>query len=461
MLCASATLLPLGARAEAQSIRPLSYSRSVLSNGLVLLMNEDHTTPVVAVGVWYHVGAKNEQQGHTGLAHLCEHLMGEGSPNQPLPAKVFMLSIGGTSPHWAQTSEDVTDYYATVPSNELETMLWMESDRMAAPLTRADPAHVASVREVIRQERLESRDGNLDQLARSVTLPWVADAPYQIDPLGPMADLNAATADDAKAFCTPYYVPNNAILSLSGDLSPARTKALVEKYFGGIPRGQEPHQPTVLAADTSTLHRTVLEDPRLRNPVVQRAWPGASFANPDRPALLALASILMRDRVGRLTKALVYDRALATRVIAFNGDFELGGVFQINVYTRPNASLTMIEQVVDSVLADVRDHGVTAAEIEPFARANAIEAVTTLQSRLSRADTLANGEAFAHDPVAYAKQVNQAFALTPADVQRVARKYLGAYGMMMSIIPAGKLDVIAKPELPYTNVTPATPKVTP
>ena len=460
-LCAAMTLAPIGTTTAAQSIRPLAYSRWVLPNGLILLMNEDHSTPLVAVDVVYHVGAKNEQPGHTGLAHLCEHLMGEGSPNEPLPEHAFIQSIGGTSARWAETSEDVTDYYATVPSNQLETMLWLESDRMAAPLSRADAAHLTAAREVIRQERAQFREAFLPQLARAVTLPWVTDAPYHIDPLGPMTDLNSATAQEAKTFCAPYYVPNNAIVSLSGDFTAARAKALVAKYFGGIRRAPEPQRPIVSAAHDSTLHRTVLEDTRLRNPAFQRAWPGASFANPDRPALIALASILSRDRTGRLTKALVYDRALATRVIAFNADLEQAGIFQINVYPRPGASLTIIEQVMDSVIGDVREHGVTAEEIEPFKRSNAVEAVTTLQSRLMRADTLANGEGFAHNPVAYATQVNEVFALVPADILRAARRYLGSYGMVMSMIPAGKLGLISKPDLPFTNVTPAPLKATP
>ena len=446
---------------SAQSIRPLAYSRTVLSNGLVLLVNEDHSVPVVGMDVVYHIGAKDEQTGHTGLAHLCEHLMGQGSPNEPLQAKVFMQSLGATSSRWATTSEDVTSYFMTVPSNQLETALWLESDRMAMPLTRADQAQVDGAREVIRQERAQSRDGVVGELAKSVTLPFVTDAPYHIDPVGPMMDLNVATAKDAKAFCLPYYVPNNAILSLSGDVAAARAKVLVEKYFGTIQRGPEPRHPVISAAHGTTVVRTVLEDARLRTPGVQRAWPGASFANPDRPALIALASILSRDRTGRLTRALVYDRPLALRVVAFNADLEQAGVFQVNVTPRAGVSLTTIEQVMDSVINDVKEHGVTAAEIEPFTRANAIEAVTTLQSRLMRADTLANGEGFAHDPAAYAKQVNQAFSLTPADVVRAARNYLGSFGMMMSMIPSGKLDLISKPELPYTNVTPTVAKATP
>ena len=168
---AALAVLTLGrSGASAQSVRPLPYSRMVLPNGLVALVNEDHSAPLVAVDVWYHVGAKNEHPGQTGLAHLCEHLMGEGSPNEPLPAKIFVQSIGGNSTHWGATGEDVTHYFATVPSNQLETMLWLESDRMAMPLSRADSAHVASVRAVIAQERAQNRESPVFGTADGLTV---------------------------------------------------------------------------------------------------------------------------------------------------------------------------------------------------------------------------------------------------------------------------------------------------
>src|SRR5213075_1670892 len=119
-------------------VRPLEYARSVLPNGLVVILNEDHASPIVAVDVWYHIGAKDESRGRTGLAHLCEHLMGEGSPNLSMPQRVFVQSLGGTSSRWANTTEDITHYYYTLPSHQLEVALWMESDRMLAPLSRAD-----------------------------------------------------------------------------------------------------------------------------------------------------------------------------------------------------------------------------------------------------------------------------------------------------------------------------------
>jgi zinc protease len=377
---------------------------------------------------------------------------------------VFIQSIGGTSANWGATSEDVTHFFATVPSNQVETMMWLESDRMAAPLSRADAAHVTSVRAVIAQERVQNRETPVYGVADGLTLAWLfpAGSPYSIDPVGPLTDLNTATADEAKSFCLPYYVPNNAIVSLSGDVTAANAKKFITKYFGGIPRGATPPVVKIPAITARGETRTVLEDSRARSMKLRLVWPGAAFNDKDRVALDAFASLLMRDRTGRLSKALVYDLGLATRVLAANFNDEHAGVFQIEVFARPNASLTRIEEVVDSVIAAVPSQPATAAELQAFARSNAVLGTTTLQTRAMRADTLANGEMFAGDPVAYAKQMQRAFALTPADVELAVKKHFMQHRVVMSMVPAGKLDLISRPDRPYTNVTPGVgPKVQP
>ena len=453
---------PGAAAQSAPMVRPLEYTRTVLTNGLVVILNEDHSTPIVAVDVWYHIGAKDELPGRTGLAHLCEHLMGEGSPNLSTPQKVFVQSLGGTSSRWANTTEDITHYYYTLPRHQLERALWLESDRMAVPLSRADAAHVGPAREVIKQERAQGVEnpvfGFADELTIAALFP--GEHPYRIRPLGPVADLNVATADDAKRFCAPYYIPNNAVLSLSGDLSPDNARMLIEKYFGGIPRGPAPPRRAIAPAGL-TPARLVLEDSRARTTTLRFAWPSVEFAHADRLPLVALGSLLSRDRVGRLNKLLVYDRRLASRVVAANFDFEKGGLFQIDVTPQPGASLTVIEQLVDSTLSSFDSQPVSEQDLDAFKRSNAVVAITQLQTRAARADTLAHGELFARDPAAYAKQVNATTALTPADVQRVAKRYLSTARIVVSMVPAGKLELISKPDLPYTNVTPPVPKATP
>ncbi|MDB4878136.1 MAG: peptidase domain protein [Gemmatimonadetes bacterium] len=478
---ATFALLPLPVPVAAQvapPTRPLAYTRAVLGNGLVVLLNEDHSSPVVAVEMLYRLGSKDEPAGKTGLAHLCEHLMGEGSPNVTM-TKQLLLSVGGssTSPtaSWAATDEDRTHYFYTVPANQLETALWAESDRMAAPLTFANDEHLKSVREIVRQERAQNRDGRTFGDAERLTLDqfFVGQTRYPRDALGPMADLDRTSAADAKQFCLPYYVPNNAVLALSGDFKTADAQKLVAKYFGSIARGVVPAHPAVAPTPLTAERRVVLEDTRARVPVLRLAWFTAGFSQPDRLALNALAAMLaptdprMRqllpgaDRAGRLSKLLVYDRQLATSVSAGNFDMETGGIFQIEVTPRANAPMGQIETLVDSVLTDLKAGVIADAELAPYREATTVIGVTTLQTRGARADTLAQGEAFAGDPVAYAKQAARTLRLSPADVRAAAQKYLTNERVVMSLIPAGKLDLISKPTLPYTNVTPAKAQVVP
>lgn len=445
-----------GTAQSASAIRPLAYTRIVLPNGLVALVNEDHSSPLVVVDVWYRIGSKDDKPGRTGMAHLCEHLFSEGSPHLEQSLKTFYSSIGGTSPHYANTTEDITHFYIAVPSNQLETVLWAESDRMAAPFHGVDAQRLSAVREVIKQER----DQNVENVPFGVARELAVDAmfpaghPYHLTPLPPMADLYAATIDDLEASCVPYYVPNNAVLSVSGDVAPSVARDLIQKYFGGIPRGAPPSRPPVLPVRLSAEKRLVLEDSRANQPRLQIDWPVVGFSDPDRLALRALASALSTNRFGRLSKLLINDRQLATLVSVDYYDFEKAGVFEVLVLPRPGASMTTIETLVDSVMAALPSSPLTPRELARFNNFNAVTAVSSLQTRFARADTLAHGEIFAGDPIAYAKQVAAARALTPAEVQRAVERHLTPGRLVMSLVPAGKLDLISKPNSPFTNVTP-------
>jgi zinc protease len=445
-----------GSAQSGSAIRPLAYARIVLPNGLVALVNEDHSSPLVVVDVWYHIGSKDDKPGRTGMAHLCEHLFSEGSPNLEQSQKTFYNSIGGTSPHYANTTEDVTHFYIAVPSNQLETVLWVESDRMAAPFGRADAQRLSAVREVIKQER----DQNVENVAFGSARELAIDAlfpdghPYHLTPLPPMADLYGATTDDLRASCVPYYVPNNAVLSISGDVVPSVARALIQKYFADIPRGAPPRRPPASPVQLAAEKRVVLEDSRANQPRLQIDWPVVGFSNPDRLALRALASALSINRFGRLSKLLINDRQLATIVSVEYYDFEKAGVFEVLVLPRPGASMTTIETLVDSVMTALPSSPLTPRELSRFNNNNAVTAVSSLQTRFARADTLAHGEIFAGDPIAYAKQVAAARALTPADVERAVKRHLNTGRLVMSLVPAGKLDAISKPNLPFSNVTP-------
>jgi zinc protease len=314
------------------------------------------------------------------------------------------------------------------------------------------------VRGAIKNERQAAVDNRPFGSVRDVTIDalYGGDHPYR-GPLGPMDDLNRASFSEMRQFCAPYYVPNNAIVALSGDFDTKTARAMVERYFGSIARSAPVTHPAMRAAPLTQDRRIVMEDSRGRGAVLQMDWTGAGFANPDKLALNALASVLQGDRSSGLVKALMYDRQLATSVTVAHYDLEDGGVFEIEATPNATTPLGAIEDVIDSLVRVSRETLPTERELNRFKNSNAVTAVASLQGRLFRADTLAQGEAWAHDPVAYAKQVNDAGRLTPADVQRIAVKYLTPGRVVVSMVPGGKLNLISKPERKYEKVSSGPP----
>lgn len=435
-------------------VRPLSHTSFVLPNGLVAILNEDHASPLVAVDVWYHLGSRDDPPGRAGIAHLCEHVMSQGSPHLAQPQPAFYRSIGGFS-NRAETKEDVTKYYLVVPSNQLETVLWAEADRMAAPLALVDSQHLAQIRPIVVQERQQNFENVPFGVWRELTLEalFPAGHPYHTNSAGAtgLADL---TADQLRSMCGPYYVPNNAVIALSGDFDAATARRWIDHYFGDIPRGKSVAHAAIPRPPARPERRIVLEDARAQQLQLHLDWVGASYANPDRMTLLALASALSHEQSGRLTKLLVQDRRLASRVKVDNYDLERSGVFEIAIFPHPGASMTLIEALVDSTLASLATTPITREEIARFNAANAVLAATSLQTRFARADTLAHDMIFAGEPTSYATQAARAQRLSSKDVLAVARRYLTPSRVVMSLIPAGRLDLVSRPDLPYTNVTP-------
>ena len=442
--------------ADAQQIRALAYSRFTLPNGMVVILNEDHATPLVAVNLVYHAGAKDDPPRRAGITHLCEHALALGTSEVDQPLQPFYRSIGGSSTRWGETTDDVTMFYFQVPPNQLETALWSESDRMAVPLSRLTPERLNVVRGVIRQERQQNVENVTFGVSRELTTAalFPAGHPYHIETAVAGGDLADVTADELRASCTQFYTPSNAVLSLSGDFDSGRAQEWINRYFATIPAGAAVTHRDMPAIALSSERRLALEDRRATQPQLHLDWVGAAYASPDRPALMALASLLAGNRFGRLSKLLIDDRQLATGVSAVHYDLERAGVFEIAVTPRPGASLTTVESLVDSVLAGLTKTPPTVDEIARFNAANAVTAATSLQTKLARADTLVHDQLFAGDPGFYAAQANAALRLTPSDVQRVAAKYLTSSRVVMSLVPAGQLGTISKPDAPFVNVTP-------
>jgi len=454
----SQTAAPRSSAGLASDMPRIRYERFTLPNGLVAILNENHATPIVAVDVWYHVGSKNETPGRTGFAHLFEHMMLEGSENvQPGEYRTIVQSLGGTFN--GTTSEDRTNYYMVVPSNHLETALWLESDRMATLLTRVDQARLDAEREIVKNERRNNIENQPFGAANEITTAslFPADNPYSWSVFGSMADLSAASLDDVKTFFRTYYAPSNATIVLSGDFSSAEAKRLLDKYFGPIARGPAIPRPAINAVALAGEKRLVLEDQRSRTSQLRLAWPTIGNGHRDLQALQILASVLTLDRTSRLTKLLVNDRQLATSVSAAHFDFEnrTSGLFQISVFPRANASLSAIERLVDSVITEIQRSPPTRREVQRARNYATVSTVTSLQTGLARAERLTQGEVFDKNPLSFITMLSDYSRVTPADVQRVARQYLTPGRVVLSMVPAGSLNQVAQPEKPFTNVTPA------
>src|SRR5205085_4324964 len=408
------------------------------------VLSVDHTTPTVAVDVWYHVGSKNEVAGRTGFAHLFEHVMFTGSGHVPygLNDKLTEGVGGGNN---GSTTNDRTNYYETIPSNYLESALWLEADRMGFLLDTLDIAKLNAQRDVVKNERRQSYDnqpyGRVSEIFSAAMYP--KGHPYSWPVIGSMTDLTAASEEDVKAFFRLYYTPNNATLAVVGDFDPAQAKAWIQKYFSDLPQGKPVERPTVPPGRLEASKRLVYED-RVQVPRLYIQWPTVSVKHDDDYALSVMSSILSGSRTARLTKALVYDSQLASQIFAFQNSAEDVGVFQVVVIPRPEHTLTEIEAAVDQVIQKFISEGPTAEELQKAKSGLELNFLRGLESNLGKANQLISGAVFYGDPGYFRTDYQKTLAVTADDVKRVANQYLSRSRIVLSVVPKGKKDQASK-----------------
>jgi zinc protease len=422
----------------------IPFERLTLPNGLEVVLAPDHTVPQVAVDVWYHVGSKNEVAGRTGFAHMFEHVMFTGSGHVPYGMHDRLTEgVGGNNN--GSTSNDRTNYYEVVPSNYLESALWLESDRMGFLLDKLDDAKFKAQRDIVQNERRQRVDnqpyGRAFELMDYALYP--DSHPYSWPVVGYMADLQRATVDDVKNFFRLYYAPSNATLAIVGDFDPAQAKTLVRQYFGDLTGGAKITRPALKAPALTAEKRMTFED-RVQVPRLYLTWPSAGDDHEDAEPLQFLAQIISGPRTARLTKALVYDRQTAASTASFNNNNENGGNFVVTVTPRPNATLTQLEATTDSVLATLEAEGPTQEEMDKAKAGLEFAFVSELQSNLGKAEILLDGQVFHDDANYYKKQYARLKAVTAADVKRVANKYLVPGRAVLSIVPLGKPELASK-----------------
>ncbi len=431
-------------KSPANAAIKIPYETYKLANGLTVIMSVDKTTPTVAVNVWYHVGSKNEVPGRTGFAHLFEHVMFTGSGNVPYGLHDKLTEgVGGNNN--GSTTNDRTNYYETIPSNYLESALWLESDRMGFLLEKLDIEKLNAQRDVVKNERRQNYDnrpyGRVSEIFSAAM--YSKGHPYSWPVIGSMTDLSAASESDVKDFFRLYYAPNNATLAIVGDFDPVQAKAWITKYFGALPQGKPLNRPSVPSAQLAASKRLVYED-RVQVPRLYIQWPTVGMKHEDSYALDVLSSILSGSRTARITKALVYDSQVAANVGAFQNSAEDIGVFQVTVDPRPDHTLTELEVAVDLVIQKLIAEGPTADELQKAKAGLELGFLRGLESNLGKANQLNNGAVFFGNPGFFSTEYEKTLAVTIADVKRVAQKYLGSSRIVLSVVAQGKKGQASK-----------------
>jgi zinc protease len=425
------------ARAAGISIPEIPYQKYVLSNGLTLVVHEDHKAPIVAVNLWYHVGSKNEKPGKTGFAHLFEHLMFNGSENFNDDYFKVLEKIGATDMN-GTTDQDRTNYFQNVPVTALDTVLWMESDRMGHLLGAIDKARLDEQRGVVQNEKRQNDNEPYalsEYLIQENTYP--KGHPYSWTVIGSMEDLNAASLDDVKEWFKTYYGPSNAVVVVAGDVKAEEVKAKVERYFGDIPPGPPVARHDTWIAPRTGAHRMEMQD-RVPQARIYEVWNTPEWATADSAYLTLAASVLSRGKTSRLYKRLVYDDQIATSVNARQNGAEIGSQFVVEVTAKAGGDLAAVEKAADEELTRFLEKGPTAEELER-ARTEYLAGFVRGAERIGgfggKSDILAEGAVYGGSPDFYKPRLQRIQGATPADVWGASKRWLSDGVFVLEVHP--------------------------
>lgn len=406
-----------------QSEGKIDFVEFTLENGLHVILHEDHSTPIVAVNVCYHVGSKNEKPDKTGFAHLFEHLMFDGSKNVKRGEFDKYISQAGGYDN-AYTTEDKTNYYEVLPSNYLELALWLESDRMLE--FSIQEISLVTQREVVKEERRWRYEN------RPYGSAWIKISeksfkkhPYRWPVIGYQEHLDKASMDDVKEFYETFYVPNNAVLVIAGDIDIEKTKKLVEKYFADIPKGPDniPH-PSPEDEPLENEIREVVEDINAPLPAVFMSYRIPEEGNPDSYALALLSNILSVGESSRLYQRLVYKDKIANEVETYSDSREHPGLFLIYAIANPGFSSDTLEKVIDEEIDKIKNYGVEEKELEKAKNKIESALVSARQTVQGKADLLAHYYTFYKNPALVNREIDKYRSVTVEDIKRVAQIYL-------------------------------------
>jgi zinc protease len=438
-LALAAVLLAAPASAGSLDLEPLSipHHTFALDNGLRVVVHEDHSVPIVAVNLWYHVGSKNETRGRTGFAHLFEHFFFNGSENHPFGFREAMDDIGANNRN-GSTNTDRTNFFEDVPVSALERTLYLEADRMGFLAGFISEEMLERERGVVQNEKRQGENQPYGRVfERIVEAIYPYSHPYSWSTIGSMADLEAATLDDVKEWYASYYSPNNCVLSLAGDITEARAQELVTRYFGAIPPGPPLPRFEEWIPRFEENIRDGMED-RVPQARIYRVYHVPGWNAHDTQRLKLSASVLSGSRSARIDRRLVYEKQVATDVSAFVWDKEIAGNVFFVVTVKPGVEPADAERELDTVLAEYLEEGPSVEELER-ARTRLVASFVRDLERLGgfggRAEVLSESTTLAGNPEGYLRHFEVMVRTDPGTLRATSREWLGGHHYTLTVRP--------------------------
>ncbi len=414
-------LVMLAGRLQAQH-RQIGFVEYTLGNGLHVILHQDNSTPIVAVTVTYHVGSKNERPDRTGFAHFMEHLMFEGSVNIERGEYFKIVQDAGGQVN-AYTSYDKTHYYELLPSNQLELGLWLESERMLHLVI--DSIGVETQRSVIKEERSQIFDNQpYGSIIEETFSRAFTEHPYNWIPIGSVQYIDQATIEEFREFHSTYYVPNNAVLSIAGDIDIDKTKKLIEKYFADIPRGtKEIYRPEIVEPALGREVRDVIYD-NIQLPAVIQAYRIPETGHPDSYALSMLTNILSMGESSRMHKAIVDERQTGLAVFSFPFPLADPGLFMVFGVANMGIEADVLESAINEQVEIFKNEGITEREFQKARNMAETNFVTSNARMANIADRLADYHIFHGEAGLINTEIERYMKVTREDILRVANTYL-------------------------------------
>jgi zinc protease len=416
-------------------ILDLKYEKFVLDNGLEVILYKDNSIPSVAVNLWYKVGSANEKPGKTGLAHLFEHMMFQGSLHVPKEMHFkYIQEAGGTLN--GTTNTDRTNYFETLPSPALELALWLESDRMGFLLPALTQEKLDNQREVVMNERLQRYDnqpyGRAWEILFSNLFP--ENHPYHWPTIGWAEDIKNYTLDDVRSFFETYYAPNNASLVIAGDIDYDKAAKAAEKYFSEIKPYPEIPKVNVPSFEL-TENKYIVHEDNVRLPRIYLMWKTAPLYKEDDAKLDALSDALSSSKNSRLYKTLIFDKQIALDSFAFQYSGHYEGIFIIVATARPGVSLDELKKLIFAEIEKIFSEGITNAELEKAKNTIISDNIYALQNISGVANQLNNYNCTLGEPNSFIYDINRYEKLTPEDVRKATVKYLSEPYVELRIVP--------------------------